>query len=154
MQITKRQHYVWRYYLAQWTDKQTVEGKLFCCRNGKIFPSGLMNIGQENYFYKFIELSDADVFWIEKLCIYDNLPNELKQIDKMWLASYRYPFKLIEHLKANLGVRLVIDFCDNMEPDMVFDENGLYDNQKKLDVLAKYITDNPEKVEIQCRKIW
>lgn len=100
MQITKRQHYVWRYYLAQWTDKRTVEGNLFCCRNGKIFPTGLMNIGQENYFYKFIEISDEDASWIEKLCIFDNLPNELKQIDRMWLASYRYPFKLIEHLKA------------------------------------------------------
>ncbi len=100
MQITKRQHYVWRYYLSQWTDNQTVEGNLFCCRNGKIFFTGLMNIGQENYFYKFIDISDTDAWWIEKLCIYENFPIVLKQIDKMWLESYRYPFKLIEYLKS------------------------------------------------------
>ena len=60
MQITKRQHYVWRYYLAQWTDNRTVDGNLYCCRNDKIFQTGLMNIGQENYFYKFNEISDSE----------------------------------------------------------------------------------------------
>ena len=100
MQITKRQHYVWRYYLAQWTDNRTVDGNLYCCRNDKIFQTGLMNIGQEKYFYKFIEISDSEALWIEKLCIYENLPKELKQIDKMWLETYRYPFKLIEYLKT------------------------------------------------------
>ena len=104
MQITKRQHYVWRYYLSQWTDNQTVEGNLFCCRNGKIFFTGLMNIGQENYFYKFINISDVEEWWIEQLCIYKNLENELKQIDKIWLESYRFPFKLIEQLNS-LGIK-------------------------------------------------
>ena len=48
MQITKKQHYVWRFYLKPWTDsKETIA----CCRNDKVFRSVLMGVGQENYFY-------------------------------------------------------------------------------------------------------
>ena len=96
MQITKRQHYVWRYYLSQWTDNKE---KIACCRNGHIFSSDLTKIGVENLFYKLVDISDYEASLIEVFSIFPKLPNELKQMDKLWLDTYRLPFKYIQTLK-------------------------------------------------------
>ena len=82
MQVTKRQHYVWRYYLKQWTDNI---GNISCCRNGNVFSSDLTKIGVEKLFYQLIDISDYEASLVEALSIFSNLTNELKQMDKSWL---------------------------------------------------------------------
>jgi hypothetical protein len=96
MQVTKRQHYVWRYYLKQWTDNI---GKISCCRNGNVFSSDLTKIGVEKLFYQLIDISDYEASLVEALSIFSNLPNELKQMDKSWLDTYRLPFEYIKKFK-------------------------------------------------------
>lgn len=48
---TKRQHYVWRNYLAAWTKTNSSNGQIMCLRDKKFFPVSLMKIAQENCFY-------------------------------------------------------------------------------------------------------
>lgn len=96
MQITKKQHYVWRFYLRPWTDsKETIA----CCRNDKVFRSDLMGVGQENYFYKFVEISDTEAWWIEKIALNGNEPDLLKEMCINWINTYRAPFQAINALK-------------------------------------------------------
>lgn len=96
MQITKKQHYVWRFYLKPWTDsKETIA----CCRNDKVFRSDLMGVGQENYFYKFVEISDTEAWWIEKIALNGNEPDLLKEMCINLINTYRAPFKTINALK-------------------------------------------------------
>ena len=100
MQITKKQHYVWRFYLKPWTDsKKTIA----CCRNDKVFRSDLMGVGQENYFYKFVEISDTEAWWIEKIALNGNEPDLLKKMCINWIRTYREPFRAINLLKE-MGV--------------------------------------------------
>lgn len=96
MQITKHQHYVWRFYLKKWIDEK---GMIACCRNGNIFRSNLMGIGQEKYFYKLIDLTDKEIWWIKQLCIEDEFPDELKKMDNAWIEAYTLPFKIINDMK-------------------------------------------------------
>ena len=46
--IKKSQHYVWKHYLKPWT----LNGKIYCSRNGEIFRTSPDNIAQQTYFYK------------------------------------------------------------------------------------------------------
>ena len=64
-QVTKKQHYIWRNYLRPWTDNNSTTGRITCLRKNKIFPTSLMNIAHENYFYNIHALSD-----LERQCIY------------------------------------------------------------------------------------
>ncbi len=106
MKITKRQHYVWRFYLKPWTDaKETIA----CCRNDKIFRSNLMGVGQENYFYKFVEINDDDAWLIEKIALDGNEPEELKEMCMNWINTYRAPFQTINNLKK-MGINNEDDF--------------------------------------------
>lgn len=106
MQITKRQHYVWRFYLNKWIDEKSM---IACCRNGQIFRSNLMGIGQENYFYKLIDLTDKEIWWIKQLCIEDEFPDDLKEMDNAWIKAYTLPFKIINDMK-NKGIYNNADF--------------------------------------------
>lgn len=101
MQITKRQHYVWRFYLKPWSDDKNT---IACNRNQKIFRSDLMNIGQENYFYKIEEISDSEAKWVEAIFIDDNFPEFLKKMDKDLITAYRLPYKAIRLLENHGNV--------------------------------------------------
>ena len=60
-QTTKKQHYIWRCYLAPWTRDNSNKGQIFCRREGRIFPVSLMNVAHENYFYEVKELSKREI---------------------------------------------------------------------------------------------
>lgn len=98
MQTTKKQHYVWRFYLIPWTDGK---GSIACCRSNKVFRSDLMGIGQENYFYKLIEISDNDAWWIEKISLNGNEPDLLREMCISWINTYRLPYQTINLLKQS-----------------------------------------------------
>jgi len=70
-ELRKRQHYVWRYYLAPWTKN----GSIWCNRLGNVFNSGLMSVGQEKYFYEISLLSDEESDFIKSLFLNDKRPH-------------------------------------------------------------------------------
>lgn len=59
--ITKKQHYVWRWYLGSWknspNDKRIWTGFL---QTGEVKKVALMSVAQSNYFYKLVELTDEE----------------------------------------------------------------------------------------------
>lgn len=65
---TKKQHYVWRKYLAPWTNNGSLDtGKIFVYRKKTrgtqqvIEQRGLMKIGFENYFYDISGFTKKDI---------------------------------------------------------------------------------------------
>lgn len=65
-QTTKKQHYIWRTYLAPWTVDNSNTGTIMCLRGDRIFPVSLMKIASENCFYGVKELTP-----IERNLIYE-----------------------------------------------------------------------------------
>jgi len=74
-QITKRQHYVQRAYLSEWIDKKNKKGNLFAHRKSDdiTFCTGLMGVGQENYFYEMKRLSELELI-LAVLCAKSSIP--------------------------------------------------------------------------------
>lgn len=60
--VTRRQHYVWRYYLEAW---QQENGSVNCLRAGKIFATNPNNVMVERDFYKLSRVTKSDVEFIE-----------------------------------------------------------------------------------------
>jgi hypothetical protein len=63
--VNKRQHYVFRSYLESWA----VDGRLYCLRNGIIFPSDPAKVAVEKYFYEPQILEPADILLLDKAII-------------------------------------------------------------------------------------
>ena len=60
--VTRKQHYVWRYYLEAWRHEN---GLVHCLREGKIFATNPVNIMAERDFYRLSELTKPDVMFFE-----------------------------------------------------------------------------------------
>lgn len=88
--MKKKQHYVWRHYLSPWAKNDQV----FCLSAGKVFLTNLMNVANENYFYKLKELSAKDIDLIKKLLI-ERTPKLLQDLNTNWIRifSIMYDFK-------------------------------------------------------------
>lgn len=99
-QTTKKQHYIWRKYLAPWTSNHSVTGRIICLRANKIFSTSLMNIAHENYFYETKKLSE-----LEKEIIYEMIIKRVKGVQKTinqnWLSLYCVPFDLADNYFMN-----------------------------------------------------
>lgn len=77
-QITKKQHYVQRAYLRSWAKNE----KIWAYRKqaSKIYPSDLMGVGQERYFYELEDLSDQEMDFLKKY-IELKVPSDLQGIN-------------------------------------------------------------------------
>ena len=63
------QHYVWRHYLESWTQDN---GRVYCMRNGRVFPTNPINIMKQRDFYKLIPFANEDTqcfeYWLNNIC--------------------------------------------------------------------------------------
>ncbi len=91
-QTTKKQHYIWRSYLAPWTRDNSNKGQIFCRREGRIFPVSLMNVAHENYFYEVKELSKREIELIHGMTIRGKTGIQ-KTVGENWLNLYCASFK-------------------------------------------------------------
>lgn len=55
--MKKSQHYVWKYYLQQWTNNN----KIWCKRFDKVFNTSLDNIAHENFFNVIENISEEEL---------------------------------------------------------------------------------------------
>jgi hypothetical protein len=79
---TKKQHYVWEFYLKGWS----TNNQIFCKRDGQIFKTSTENVAQERYFYEKESLSPEEIRLVEKL-IADG-PAINQAVDRSSLLAY------------------------------------------------------------------
>lgn len=108
-QTTKKQHYIWRNYLAPWTNNNSSVGQIICLRDNKIFPVSLMKIAHENYFYGVKRLSELERKLIYEMTI-KNTKGAQKAANEGWLDLYCASFDLVDNLTARGD-----SFLDNYE---------------------------------------
>lgn len=84
----RRHHYVWRKYLRAWASNDSI----WCCREGKIFRSNLMGVGQVRDFYRLKELSFHDIEAIRNLAI-EPTKSHLKELNEGWIESFSAVFQ-------------------------------------------------------------
>lgn len=96
MQVTKRQHYVFRKYLKSWADTSTSDPQLSALvkDSKRTFRSGLMGVAQQKYFYEFKILTEVEKMMaiILSTSRYEALNNSdpyftIRQVEKINLAE-------------------------------------------------------------------
>lgn len=92
----RRHHYVWRYYLKAWT----VDEKIWCLRNGKIFQTNPINVGIIKDFYILNELSPKDIEFLMKAFI-EKQTGKLKELNLEWINIFNKIFALRTQLESN-----------------------------------------------------
>lgn len=98
-QTTKKQHYIWRNYLAAWTKDNSNTGQIMCLRDNHVFPVSLMKIAHENYFYGVKELSELERSIIFEMTI-KNKDGTQRAISEGWLNLYCAPFDYVDKMTA------------------------------------------------------
>lgn len=88
MNQTRKQHYVWRKYLRAWAPEE----QIWCLRNGKVFPSNLMGVGQQRDFYRLKEMSAADIKFLLDFC--SKQPADLQRLNMNWVGMFNRIFEL------------------------------------------------------------
>ncbi len=111
-QTTKKQHYIWRNYLAAWTNNNSNTGQIICLRDNNIFPVSLMKIAHENYFYGVKELSQQERALIYEMTI-KNTKGMQRTINEEWLNLYCAPFDFVNKM-TSLGYP-VLDHANHIE---------------------------------------
>lgn len=98
-QTTKKQHYVWRHYLAAWTQDNTPTGQIMCLRNNRVFPVSLMKIAHENYFYEVKELSKQERALVYEMFI-KSTTGVQRHTNEHWLNLYCAPFDFADAITS------------------------------------------------------
>lgn len=114
----RKQHYVWQHYLQAWTNDNR---QLFCLREGKIFSSPTINIGQQRDFYRLKELTENDIALI-KLLYVNNSPAFLQPLHLQLLDGFTLAFQIKrlyeESGKTDLELEKQLDITmNNLEED-------------------------------------
>jgi hypothetical protein len=92
----KRHHFVPRFYLRAWAQKD----KVYCLQNGEIRSPNIGNVAAENYFYRLEELSPGDVEFLREAIIRDS-PERLKASHEQLLRAFAAPYQAKRQLEAS-----------------------------------------------------
>ena len=114
----RKQHYVWQHYLDAWT----INGRLFCLRNGTIFPTNTLNVGQQRDFYRLQELTPNDILLI-KLLFVNASPPCLQPLHNQLLDGFTSTFEVKRMYEKfgnkNTEIEKKIDIMiNNLEEDL------------------------------------
>lgn len=90
----RKQHYVFQRYLSAWT----INGKLWCKRDGKIFPAGTGDVAHERDFYR-LRPSNMDERKFLEMLLRNDSP-EIRQAMSIHTDAYLQPIKLQEQVAA------------------------------------------------------
>jgi hypothetical protein len=120
-----KQHYVWRYYLDSWSDKQ----QIFCLRDGRIFKANIKDLAQERDFYQLQELNAEDLKILNAFI--DTFPVHLQAAHRGLLEVFSMPhrgksiitglermFDLSKHLEAYDLKRTIKVMINNLEEEL------------------------------------
>ncbi len=99
MDVTVRQHFVYRKYLSPWTDECSTEGKIWSKTKQKTFNPNLKKIALEKYFYKIEELNEEEIFILRSLSGNNAF---YKKLNEGWINNIKTIFTLINHLKKEM----------------------------------------------------
>ncbi|MCK7632646.1 MULTISPECIES: DUF4238 domain-containing protein [unclassified Shewanella] len=92
----RRHHYVWRNYLRSWSDNE----QIWCVRNKKVFPTNLMNIGQERDFYRLNELTKQEVSFLT-LLINQHTSEAIQKLNHGWVELFTAVFRIREQVNKH-----------------------------------------------------
>lgn len=127
---TKKQHYIWRNYLAAWTKGNTSDGQIVCLRGDIIFPVSLRKIAQENCFYGVKKMTKEERTLVHALTIKGKTGTH-KNLNEKWVDIYCAPFDLKDELIA--CETLPIQDPDHVRTDVdQYFDNWLIEHVEKI----------------------
>jgi hypothetical protein len=97
MNVTRRQHYVWRYYLEGWAGGGPVA---VVRKAGAAFLATPANIGLERDFYRLPVLSVEDENFARMMIEFPGANSTLVQLNMGWLEAFAKPSRLRRLLEA------------------------------------------------------
>ena len=113
LQLKHKQHYVFQRYLSAWT----INNQLWCCRNGKKFLTGTINVAQQRDFYRIVDLNDDEKRFLS--IIWRKQADETKEIMEKYIKLYEYPLKVKRFLDVFKGALVSRLFKDRSLPQEV-----------------------------------
>ena len=97
MNVTRRQHYIWRHYLEAWVRSGTVS---VVRKDGTSFSTNPANIGQERDFYRLPVISLEDEDFARKIIDAPGANPSLVRLNMGWLDAFAAPSRLRRLLEA------------------------------------------------------
>jgi len=95
----KLQHYVPRFYMRAWAEKE----KVYCLQGGNILHPNIKNVSAGNYFYRLQELSPEDVHFLEAFI--RGSPDALKASHEQLLHAFTLPYLAKRRTFARISQR-------------------------------------------------
>jgi len=95
-QKKKRHHFVWRKYLRSWSNNESI----FCRMGERIFPTNLMNIGQEKYFYRLKELKAEEITFLKQFIEQSQRPM-LRTLNDGWVSLFDSVFRIRDSVRES-----------------------------------------------------
>ncbi|WP_227104519.1 DUF4238 domain-containing protein [Chromobacterium rhizoryzae] len=115
--IKRKHHYISRAYLRAWAE----DDKLWCKRfKGDVFGANIINIAQENDFYKLLQLSSDDIKYLTHMIQFNK--NKLTRKSNMgWLNSFNTIIKIaiaLEKIGSEEAKKDARKIINNWEEDV------------------------------------
>lgn len=113
-QTTRRQHYVWQYYLEKWK----VDNKVWVIRDKKVFQSSTKNIMVETDLYQVHKLNDLEKYIRDEILLNDNrlavretLSKEMGMLDSIDIFDFESikPLDLLKLLTDDYGMKVTVN---------------------------------------------
>ena len=101
LDTTKKQHYIWRYYLAPWTENGTKNGRIAILRDNYISFKSLGSVAYEDYFYEIGELSEKELTVLRHMFI-DKANGVEREILQELLDVYQLPYTFLNRFPPSL----------------------------------------------------
>ena len=93
VEITEKQHYVWRRYLSSWQD-DLEDYRLWTglLKQNQVKKLGLKDVAQSRYFYKLEELTDEELLFLKRYK--RELSNNVQYIAELIITGYEWYSKI------------------------------------------------------------